>query len=121
MRDDAFAFTPERRRYEQLRPLYGRGECLFVPNTSHGLAGYVTFNSDAQRLSRAVEQVGLPPYVARRFQGGTVLWLLDATPQRAQALQTVGDCFLCFAYQEGPWDARHLPEEDLLPPEDPWS
>jgi hypothetical protein len=119
MRNDTFNFTPERRLYEQLRPIYDRAECLFIPNSSHGLAGYVTFDKDAHRLGAAVGKVGLPAYVARTFQDGTPLWLLDANPERAQALQTVGDCFLYFAYLDGTWDARHLPE-DLLPPEDPW-
>jgi hypothetical protein len=105
MRDDALDFTPERNLYTLLRPKYGREACLLVPNASHGLAGYVTFDGDAHRLHAAVEQLGLPQYLARTFQDGTVLWLIDANAQRAQALEHLGVCSICFAF-EGPWDIR---------------
>jgi hypothetical protein len=118
MRDDGFDFTPERKLYDQLRPLYGKEECLFAPNTSHGLAGYVTFDQDAHRLRAAVEQLGVPASVARTFSDGTVLWLLDANAQRAQALSDLGGCYIYFAYHGGPQDARRLPED--VPPESPW-
>jgi hypothetical protein len=124
MRDNTFDFTPERRLYEQLRPIYDREECLFVPNSSHGLAGYVTFDKDAQRLRTAVAQLDLPEYVARTFQDGTVLWLLDASAERAETLKTMGACSIYFAYQ-GPWDDRQQDyqeeqeeETDLL--QGPW-
>ena len=123
MRNDTFNFTAERRLYEQLRPIYDRAECLFIPNSSHGLAGYVTFDKDAQRLGAAVAKVGLPAYVARTSQGGTVLWLLDANPEGAETLKVLGACSISFAY-EGPWDDRqhdHQEEQeetDML--QDPW-
>jgi hypothetical protein len=105
MRDDAIDFTPERKLYALLRSHYDGQECLFVPNASPWLARYVTFDEDAYRLRAAVEQLSLPQYVARSFQDGTVLWLIDATPQRAQALSTLGACSISFAF-EGPWDVH---------------
>jgi hypothetical protein len=109
--DDTFDFTPERKLYYHLRPMYGKEERLFVPNTSYGLAGFVTFDGDAQRLRPAVERLGLPEYIARTFLDGTVLWLIDASPARAQALNDLGACYIYFAYQEAPHDAPRLLED----------
>ena len=113
MRNDAFDFSPERKLYERLRPTYGKEERLFVPNTSHGLAGFVTFDEDAQRLRPAVEQLGLPDYIARTFQDDTVLWLIDANPGRVQTLNDLGGCYIYFAYHQIPADVR--PQELDLP------
>jgi hypothetical protein len=99
MRDSTCTFTRERSVYIWLRPAFDEGDCLFGYETSSGRGGYVTFDKDAQRLRAAVAQLDLPEYVARTFQDGTVLWLLDASADRAETLKTLGGCSLSFAYQ----------------------
>lgn len=45
-----FDFRAERKIYDHVRPQYEEHECVFVPDNSSGLSGYVTFESDAMRL-----------------------------------------------------------------------
>jgi hypothetical protein len=84
---DTLDFSAERKLYDRERPKYGDGECVFVPNRSNGLEGYVTFDSDASRLNSAMDILHPFGPTARYFNDGAVLWVIDDTAERARALR----------------------------------
>jgi hypothetical protein len=98
MSGDSFAFTSERKLYNQLRPTLDDDDCLFVPLWRSGQGGYVTFDSDAQRLRAAMRRLHWSESEARRFNGGTVLWLLEASGERARDLSNLCGRFVYIAY-----------------------
>lgn len=95
-----YDFGPERKAYAQLRPQYEDNECLFVPNNSHGLVGYVTFDRDAHRLKSAIEKLRMPEHTARYFNGDTVLWVMDASEERARALSELTGYHPVFVFEK---------------------
>lgn len=97
---DTFDFTPERRTYDKVRTQYEDNACVFVANNSNGIVGYVTFGADVQRLKSAMEHLHLPEHTARYFNEGTVLWLMDASEERARALSDLCRCPIFFVYEK---------------------
>jgi hypothetical protein len=95
---DTFDFTSERKLYNRLRPTLDDDDCLFVPDWSSGHGGYVTFDSDAQRLRSVVRRLRWSESEVCLFNAGAVLWLLDASVERARDLRNVCGRFVYVAH-----------------------